>query len=173
MLEHAVKDRQTVTPEGDPVEPLIDGVMVREVRHQLSQRGSVTEVFSRAWSMLAVPVDAIIYVGLRPSVVSAWFCHERQSDCIFALHGAVKIVLFDGRRDSSTHGSVNVFIRGIMRPALILIPPGVWHGFQSLGPEEAGFLNMFDHAFIHKDPDQWRLPPDSSEIPYRFGGAAG
>jgi dTDP-4-dehydrorhamnose 3,5-epimerase len=27
---------------------------------------------------------------------------------------------------------------------------------------------MVDRAYTYEDPDHWRLPPDTREIPYRF-----
>ena len=42
------------------------------------------------------------------------------------------------------------------------------HGVQTLGAEPACFVNSFDHAYDYDDPDEWRLPFDTEEIPYRF-----
>jgi dTDP-4-dehydrorhamnose 3,5-epimerase len=55
-----------------------------------------------------------------------------------------------------------------MRPTLVVIPPGVWHGLQVLSAEAATFVNFFDRAYDYSDPDDWRLPLDSPEIPYAF-----
>jgi hypothetical protein len=30
-------------------------------------------------------------------------------------------------------------------------------------------VNYFDLQYDYTDPDDWRLPPDTDEIPYRFG----
>jgi dTDP-4-dehydrorhamnose 3,5-epimerase len=29
-------------------------------------------------------------------------------------------------------------------------------------------LNLVDRPYRYEDPDRWRLPPDTPEIPYRF-----
>jgi glycosyltransferase involved in cell wall biosynthesis len=29
-------------------------------------------------------------------------------------------------------------------------------------------LNLVDNAYRYEDPDHWRLPPDSPQVPYRF-----
>jgi dTDP-4-dehydrorhamnose 3,5-epimerase len=59
-------------------------------------------------------------------------------------------------------------IVGPLRPSLVIIPPGVWHGVVSLGPETALLLNLVDKAYAYDAPDHRRLPPDTEHIPYRL-----
>jgi dTDP-4-dehydrorhamnose 3,5-epimerase len=54
-----------------------------------------------------------------------------------------------------------------------VIPPGVWHGLQNLGSGDALMLNLPTAAYVYEDPDHYRLPFDTEEIPYRWGGTAG
>ena len=50
-------------------------------------------------------------------------------------------------------------------PALVLIPPMIWHGVKPLfGP--ASFLNIFNRPYSYADPDEWRLPIDTNQIPF-------
>lgn len=88
------------------------------------------------------------------------------------LPGARKIVLFDARDGSPTAGQeLHV---GDARPAFLVIPPGVWHGLQNLGSSDALMLNLPTHAYDYVDPDHYRLPWDSPEVPYAWlprGGA--
>jgi dTDP-4-dehydrorhamnose 3,5-epimerase len=53
-------------------------------------------------------------------------------------------------------------------PALIVIPPGVWHGFQARGPAPLVLLHLNDQPFDHLRTDEMRLPPDDPSIPYRW-----
>jgi dTDP-4-dehydrorhamnose 3,5-epimerase len=55
-----------------------------------------------------------------------------------------------------------------MRPQLLVVPPSVWHGVQNLSTDVSAFVNFFDREYDYEDPDDWRLPPDTAEIPYRF-----
>jgi dTDP-4-dehydrorhamnose 3,5-epimerase len=50
----------------------------------------------------------------------------------------------------------------------VVIPIGVWHGLQNLGTSDALVLNLPSQAYNYKDPDHWRLPYDTDEIPYRW-----
>jgi dTDP-4-dehydrorhamnose 3,5-epimerase len=63
---------------------------------------------------------------------------------------------------------VNEFRFGAVRPALIAVPPGIWHGVRNLSDAPGLLLNLPDQAYNYEDPDHWRLPPDSDKIPYRF-----
>ena len=56
--------------------------------------------------------------------------HERTTDRIFVTSGLVRIALYDGRVGSRTRGMINEFRFGTVRPALIVVPPQVWHGLR-------------------------------------------
>ncbi len=77
-------------------------------------------------------------------------------------------MLYDARPDSPTAGRVNEFRLGERRPGLVIVPPGVWHGLRNLLSETSTVLNLVDRAYDYEDPDHWRVPPDSPEIPYRL-----
>jgi len=53
-------------------------------------------------------------------------------------------------------------------PTFIVLPPGIWHGLQNLGSTDALILNYPTHAYDYADPDHWRLPYDTDQIPYTF-----
>jgi dTDP-4-dehydrorhamnose 3,5-epimerase len=80
----------------------------------------------------------------------------------------MKVALFDARSNSRTHKLVNEFRIGLLRPTLIVVPPGVWHGVQNISKEPGCLVNLVDRAYAYEDPDHWRLPFDTSEIPYSF-----
>ena len=46
---------------------------------------------------------------------------------------------------------------------------GIWHGLQNVGGTEALMLNFPTRAYDYEDPDHWRLPYDSEQIPYTWG----
>lgn len=162
------KDEQSVTADWTPASKLIDGVVVRDVRHVLRASGAVTEFIRTDWFPEPLRIDQVFQLVLAPGAVSAWHSHEFATDRLFATHGVLKIVLYDLREGSSTHGTLNEFVVGQLRPALIVIPPKIWHGVQNVGEEPAALINMPDRAYRYEDPDHWRLPSDTDSIPYRF-----
>jgi dTDP-4-dehydrorhamnose 3,5-epimerase len=63
---------------------------------------------------------------------------------------------------------INHFRFGAMRPALVVVPPKVWHGVQNIGPSAALLINAVDKAYQYEGPDHWRLPADSADVPFKF-----
>jgi dTDP-4-dehydrorhamnose 3,5-epimerase len=57
---------------------------------------------------------------------------------------------------------------GDPRPAFLVVPTGVWHGLQNIGTTDALMLNFPTLPYDYADPDHWRLPFDSPEIPYTW-----
>ncbi len=168
MIKGAEKAKQSVTPEWEPVGELIDGVRTREVKNVLSNNAVTTEVFREDWNATGKEVKHIIHVSFQPRAVSAWHCHENQTDAVFVTRGFIKMVLYDDREKSPTRGLVNVFNLGASRPRLLLIPPNVWHGVQNMSNEISSIIDFFDRQFCYEDPDDWLLPVDTPEIPYTF-----
>ena len=52
----------------------------------------------------------------------------------------------------------------------VVVPTGVWHGLQNLGTNEALMINFPTSAYDYRDPDHYRLPWDSEQIPYNWSG---
>jgi len=101
-----------------------------------------------------------------PGVVKAWHYHKRQTDNFAVVHGMMKVVLYDNRPDSPTHGEVNEFFMGIHNPLLVQIPPLVLHGFKCIGETEGIVVNIPTTLYNYKAPDEHRIDPHSKEIPY-------
>jgi dTDP-4-dehydrorhamnose 3,5-epimerase len=164
----AKKDQQSTARDGSVVRSLIDGVVIHEMRNIVTQNGLTTEIFRSDWACGQTPMQQTIFVTLRAGAISGWHMHQRQLDRIFVAYGALRMVLYDGREESVSHGAVNVLHLDRARPSLVSIPPGVWHALQALGGECASFVNFFDVLYRHEDPDEWRLPLGTEKIPYDF-----
>jgi len=147
---------------------LIEGVRTREVRNIVTANGITTEVYRPDWGIVEGEVQQAIHVSLRGGTVSAWHQHRGRWDFIMVVGGHMRVVLYDPREDSETRGQVDVFHLSPARPTLLAVPPWVWHGVQNLSNDSSTFVNLFDQPYDYDDPDEWRLPPDSAEIPYSF-----
>ncbi len=169
ILEGAVKDKQSITSDWQFTnQKLIDGVKVKEVRNVAKENGTLTEIFRKDWNLDLGTVEQVFQVTLFPGGLSAWHAHEFTTDRLFVNQGVIKVVLYDAIRNSPTYGYINEFRLGSMRPGLIVVPPGIWHGVQNISNEVSSLLNIVDQAYNYDDPDHWRLPSDSSQIPYVF-----
>lgn len=168
MIDGATKDRQSITSDWTPLIKLIDGVRVREVKNVPKRNGVLTEVFRFDWNLDDGIVQQVFQTTLAPGALSAWHTHQYTTDRLFVSQGALTIVLFDAREKSPSHGCINELRFGALRPALVVVPPGVWHGVQNTGDAPGLILNLVDRAYQYENPDHWRLPPDTPKIPYSF-----
>lgn len=168
----AVRDHQSTDADWNFVgRRLIDGVVVREVRNVPKSNGMVTEIFRRDWFDREIEIDQVFQAIVESGCVSAWHAHAETTDRLFVNQGLIRVVLYDSRPDSPTHGLVNEFVMGLHRPGLVVVPPRVWHGVQNLLNRPGALLNLPDRGYQYAEPDHWRLPADTPLIPYRFQAA--
>lgn len=173
LIAGCVKDQQSITSDWEFCRPLITGVRVKEIKNVPKENGMLTEVYRRDWELDEGDVEQIFQVQVVSGGITAWHAHKVTTDRLFVNQGILKIVLFDARPDSPTLGMINEFRFGQVRPALVTVPPGVWHGVHNIGMETASLLNIVDLAYRYEDPDHWRLPQDTPQIPYSFKGRRG
>lgn len=162
------KDAQTVTPDGQSVAQLIEGVAIRPVTTQLDDRGSICEIYDPAWDAGGEPIVYVYQSTVRPGRVKGWVVHLEQDDRLFVSQGSAKVVLYDGRSGSRTQGMINELYFGQERRALLRIPRGVFHAVRNIGQGELLFINVPTRRYDHTDPDKYRLPVDTEEIPYQL-----
>jgi dTDP-4-dehydrorhamnose 3,5-epimerase len=167
-LEAAVKDAQTVTSAGESVQELIHGVRLRHATTHADARGDLCEIYDERWEFTTDPVPYVYVVTLNPGSVRGWVVHLEQDDRLFFSAGTIKVALYDAREESPTAGDVNVFHLGTNDRALLSIPAGVFHAVKNVGPAPALFVNLPSQPYNHADPDKYRLPIDTEEIPYRI-----
>jgi dTDP-4-dehydrorhamnose 3,5-epimerase len=166
--DSGVKDAPHITSEWVLDRRLIDGVAVREVRSVVTANSITTEVCRSDWGIVEGNVEQTLFVAMRGNAVSAWHQHRERWDYLFVVGGHLRVVLFDPRESSPTRGQVDVFHLSPHRPQLLAVPPWIWHGVQNLSTEVSSFVNLFNKPYDYADPDEWRLPPDSDQIPYVF-----
>lgn len=151
---------------------LIEGAVVKNLRVICDERGWLMEILRSDDEMFS-KFGQVYVTTAYPGVVKAWHYHKKQTDHLTCIHGMMKVVLYDGRKDSKTYKVINEFFIGDHNPIVIKVPPMVHHGFKAIGSEVAYFLNVPDELYNYKDPDEHRLPPDTKEIDYDWGLAPG
>lgn len=172
MLD-ARRDPQTVTPAGDRLREPIDGVVVRPAVTHVDRRGTLVEIFNPEWDLDDEPLRYVYQASIRPGMVKGWVMHRIQTDRIFPTFGTCRIVLFDGREESPTHGRLEELYVGELNRATVVIPPGIWHAVQNVGVSEAAFVNAPSHPYRHEQPDKYRLPLENDLIPFTFEPSLG
>ena len=146
---------------------MINGVKIKKLNPIPDERGRVMEVLRNDDDIFIKFGQAYITTAY-PDAVKAWHYHKLQSDSFAVIHGMMKVVLYDSRKDSPTQGEVNEFFMGEHNPILVQIPPLVYHGFKCISPYEAIMLNCPSEPYNRKQPDEYRLEAHTKEIPYSW-----
>jgi len=151
---------------------MIEGVKTKKLRVMADERGWLMEILrndDEIFEKFGQVYLTTAYLG----VVKAWHYHKKQTDNFTCVKGMMKVALYDGREDSPTSKEVNEFFIGDNNLMLISVPPLVYHGFKAIGAETAYFLSIPTLPYNYEEPDEYRLPPDTKEIPYDWILTAG
>lgn len=144
---------------------MIDGVKVKKLKVIPDERGFLMEMLRSDDDIFQNFGQVYLSVAF-PGVVKGWHYHKKQTDYFTVIKGMAKVVLYDNRDDSPTHAEINEFFMGELNPILIVIPPFMLHGIKGIGNEPAYLINCPTETYNYDQPDEFRLPPHSDEIPY-------
>ena len=144
---------------------LIKGIHTKALKVMPDERGRLFEILRRD-DPLFKKFGQIYCTTVNVGVVKGWHCHKKQIDNFVCVSGMIKLVAYDSREGSSTKGMVNEFFIGFLNAMLVQIPAGVHHGFKGLTDPEAVVINVPTEPYHHARPDEYRLDPHASEIPY-------
>lgn len=146
---------------------MIDGVEVKQLRTFADERGSLTEIL-RADDPIFEKFGQCYFSISYPGVIRGWHYHKKQTDYFTCVAGMIKVPLYDRREDSPTFGEINEFFIGDENRIVVKIPIGVLHGFKNIGTEPCILVNFPTQPYDPSDPDEYRVPYDSPEIPYSW-----
>jgi dTDP-4-dehydrorhamnose 3,5-epimerase len=146
---------------------LIDGVRVQRLTVHRDPRGELT-VLMTALADETRTAPHVYHVRAEPGSIRAWVYHKRQADRLAYVDGKFRLVLYDLRPGSRTHGRLNVLDVGGDNRVLVMIPPYVIHGLHNPGAEPSTFINMPTAPYDPARPDKSRLPYGHPGIPYVF-----
>jgi len=144
---------------------MIHQVRTKKLRLIPDERGRLMEIL-RCDDEIFMKFGQIYLTSAYPGVVKGWHYHKTQWDHFIVVHGMMKIVLYDARKDSPTFREINEFFMGTHNQMVLQIPPYVYHGFKCVSEYEALVINVPTELYKHNDPDEYRVSPDSGEIPY-------
>lgn len=147
---------------------MIEGVVLKPLKVIPDERGRLMECL-RNDDELFIKFGQLYMTTTYSGVVKGWHKHNVQWDNVVCVKGMLKLALYDDRDDSATNGELQELFLGEHRPLLVRIPPGVWHGWKCVGPDEAYIVNAPTEVYVYDHPDQEELPYDTDLIPYDWG----
>ncbi|MDP1821174.1 MAG: dTDP-4-dehydrorhamnose 3,5-epimerase family protein [Acidimicrobiales bacterium] len=141
----------------------IDGLVVTPLRRIPDERGAVLHML-REDSPGFERFGEIYFSSVYPAVVKGWHRHHEMTLNYAVPVGMVKLVCYDDREGSSTHGNVVELHVGELSYSLVRIPPMVWNGFKGEGTAPALVANC--STIAHRPDEIDRLDPFDNDIPY-------
>lgn len=149
---------------------MIQGVVVKGLKLISDERGFLMEML-RCDEAIFERFGQVYLTGCKRGTAKAWHYHKEQTDHFVSVLGKALVVLYDMRETSQTFRAVEEYLleappAPTESPILLKIPPFVAHGFTALDGEEARIINVPTLPYRYQDPDEFRFPWNSPEIPY-------
>jgi dTDP-4-dehydrorhamnose 3,5-epimerase len=138
----------------------IQGVEIVPLIARADDRGYLIEIL-RANDPYFTKFGQVYLVGdLTRGTIRAFHKHNVLWDWFFISHGAAKFALYDDREDSPTRGEMTTVVTSDRNPTLIVVPPGVYHGWMAL-EDDTQLVSTASEIYNRERPDEVRMPPDS------------
>jgi dTDP-4-dehydrorhamnose 3,5-epimerase len=135
-------------------------------------RGWLAEIFREdELPRELLPVMGYISVT-QPEMARGPHVHLQQTDLFcFPGPGEFRVTLWDQRPESSTYGLRQDFILGENSPGVIVIPPGVVHGYRNIGDRPGlvcNFANRLYRGPGRQEPVDEIRYEDELDSPFRL-----
>lgn len=149
---------------------MIKDLIVKKLNKYEDHRGWLSEVY-RLDETEYKPQMAYISVT-KPGIIRGPHEHVFQSDCfVFVGPGNFELYLWDRRAESETNGEHLKIEVGENNPTMVIVPPGVVHGYKCIGEKEAYSINLPDKLYRgegkKEEVDEIRWEEDSNS-PYKI-----
>lgn len=164
-----VRDTETVTPTGQRIAPLPEGMVVRDLVTHVDERGTVCELYDPRWGVSPDPLVFSYMFTIRPGMAKGWGVHRRHEDRYAFIGGELELAFYDAREDSATAGRESRLFLSAYHRKLLTIPRGVWHAERNVGDADVLVVNFPTIPYDHANPDKYRLPLHTDELPVQLG----
>lgn len=149
---------------------MIKNVIIKKLNKNIDERGWLAEIFRND----EIDYDPSMgYISVtKPGIVRGPHEHKEQSDCfVFTGPGNFMVYLWDRREDSETKSEKMEIEVGENNPSLVIVPPGIVHGYKCVGDKDAYCLNLPNRLYKGErkqeevDEVRWELDNNS---PYKI-----
>ena len=144
---------------------MIEGVIIQELKQQVDERGKVMHML-RCDSPFFKKFGEIYFSVVNPGIVKGWKRHNKMTQHFAVPVGKIRLVIYDGRKDSKTYGEIEEIEIGEDKYCLVKVIPLLWYGFKGISVNPALIANCTD---LPHDPNEVeQLPISNNKIPYKW-----
>jgi dTDP-4-dehydrorhamnose 3,5-epimerase len=142
---------------------MIHGVKIVPLRQIVDERGKIMHMM-KATDPHFIKFGEIYFSCAWPGTVKAWHIHKSMTINNAVMSGRAKLVMYDLRKDSPTHGELQEVFFGEDNYVLVQMPPGIANGYKAYGDKMVILANC---ATEPHDPNEIiRIDPFTKDIPY-------
>ena len=136
----------------------IQGLEIIPLQVNFDDRGYLFEIIHN----YEMPKFGQVYVVGNPArgTIRAFHKHEILWDYFCIVKGSAKFIFVDDRKDSKTYKGQETVILSEKAPKMVIVPPGVYHGWMSL-EDDTIMVSAGSEVYNKEKPDEIRIPPDS------------
>ena len=144
----------------------MEGVIIKKLIKNEDSRGWLAEIY-RNDELNYQPVMGYVS-ATKSGVIRGPHEHKFQSDCfVFVGPGKFELHLWDNRENSETKGEYLKIEVGEANPTMVIVPPGIVHGYKCVSESDAYSINLPDKLYKGQkkseevDEIRWEKDPDS------------
>lgn len=148
---------------------MIKDLVVKKINKYKDDRGWLAEIFREDETDFHVAMSYIS--STKPGVIRGPHEHKYQSDFfVFIGSGNFELHLWDRRKNSETFQEYIKLEVGENNPTMVIVPPGVVHGYKCVSDCNAWCVNMPNKLYKGKDKSEeideirWEEDKDSPFI---------
>lgn len=136
----------------------IDELEIVPLQIHFDDRGYLFEIIHN----YDMPKFGQVYIVGDPvrGTVRAFHKHEVLWDYFCIIKGSAKFIFVDDRNENQTYQKQETVILSEKSPEMIIVPPGVYHGWMSL-EDETIMVSTASEVYNKENPDEIRISPDS------------
>lgn len=146
---------------------MIDGVKIIDLKKIPDERGTIQHML-RSSDPHFSKFGEIYFSKVYRDAIKGWHTHRELTLHYCVILGMVKLVLFDARKNSPTHGKLMELFIGDDNYKLVIIPPGICNGHKGV-TEFAMLASCPDIPHDKLQPGEMeRIDPHHNDIPYNW-----
>lgn len=139
---------------------ILEGVKTVPLNYNIDDRGYLVEIVHFNDPFFTKFGQAYLVGNMARNTIRAFHKHKILWDYFFISHGSAKFALYDDRPKSSTYKNLQTVIISDKKPSLLVVPPGVFHGWMSL-EDDTQMISTGSEIYSKENPDEERVPHDS------------
>ncbi|MBP9855303.1 MAG: dTDP-4-dehydrorhamnose 3,5-epimerase family protein [Candidatus Omnitrophica bacterium] len=145
---------------------MIDGVFIEPLKCFKDERGEVRRML-RSDAPFFQTFGEVYFSTVNPGYIKGWKMHKEMTQHFAVPVGNLKLVLYDRRENSPTHGEIQEIIFGVDHYHLVRVPPQIIYSFSPMGNQLAMIVNCTD--IPHRPDESVQFDLNDTTIPYQWG----